>query len=58
MIYLFSLRYQRGSRSLAGNLSLAQPAAGGDMATGNDDNEEEEDEEYDIPDEMEDVIGE
>ncbi len=48
---LFVFRYQRGSRSLADNLVLTQ--------TGKDANvtDEEQGEEYDIPEEIEEVIG-
>ena len=52
-------RYQRGSRSLADNLQLSKDAllqkatAGPSVSTS-----EEDDEEYDIPDEIEEVIGE
>ena len=45
------IRYQRGSRSLADNLSQAQPREGAAVQQSTDD------EEYDIPDELEDVIG-
>jgi len=52
-------RYQRGSRSLADNLQLSKDAllqkatAGPSVSTS-----EEDDEDYDIPDEIEEVIGE
>ena len=44
-------RYQRGSRSLADNLALSQPKENAAWQQADDE------EEYDIPDEIEDVIG-
>ena len=44
-------RYQRGSRSLADNLALSQPKENTAWQQADDE------EEYDIPDEIEDVIG-
>ena len=52
-MWLF-FRYQRGSRSLVDNLSTKRTASGGIQQTGSLQDEEEE---YDIPDEIEDVIG-
>lgn len=49
-------RYQRGSRSLAANLSLSQSSAGAAAVTA--EVQAEEQEEYDIPEEVETVIGE
>lgn len=61
-VFLVNVRYQRGSRSLADNLQLSKEAVAQRMAmsnagvvAGSADNDD--DEEYDIPDEIEDVIG-
>ncbi|KAF3700092.1 Tubulin-specific chaperone D Beta-tubulin cofactor D Tubulin-folding cofactor D [Channa argus] len=48
---LATWRYQRGSRSLAANLSMTQPTAVTDAVT-----PEEQEEDYDIPEEVENVI--
>ena len=53
----FSLfRYQRGNRSLADNLDT-QPRPKVPSLSGGLTLTEDEDEEYDVPEEMEDVIG-
>lgn len=49
-------RYQRGSRSLAANLAMSQSSAGAAAVTA--EVQAEEQEEYDIPEEVEMVIGE
>lgn len=49
---VLSIRYQRGSRSLAENLSSTPVSKETAVAMDTDD-----DEEYDIPDEIEDIIG-
>lgn len=49
-------RYQRGSRSLAANLSMSQSSAGAAVVAA--EVQAEEQEEYDIPEEVETVIGE
>lgn len=48
-------RYQRGSRSLAANLSTSQSNA---LAVSLEVEVQEEEEDYDIPEELESVIGE
>lgn len=48
-------RYQRGSRSLAANLSMSQPITATTAVT--PETEAQEQEEYDIPEEVETVIG-
>lgn len=50
-------RYQRGSRSLAANLSMSQSASTTD-AVSPDVEAQEQEEDYDIPEEVETVIGE
>lgn len=55
LICLF-FRYQRGSRSLAANLSMSQSATATDAVTPDMDTQEQE-EDYDIPEEVETVIG-
>lgn len=52
-----SCRYQRGSRSLAANLSKSQSSVT-DAVTTHMDTEGQEEEDYDIPEEVESVIGE
>lgn len=49
-------RYQRGSRSLAANLSMSQSATATTAVTPDMETHNEE-EDYDIPEEMETVIG-
>lgn len=49
-------RYQRGSRSLAANVSMSQPLTATDAATPEVETQEQE-EDYDIPEELETVIG-
>lgn len=49
-------RYQRGSRSLAANLSMSQPTTATDAVTPEVETQEQE-EDYDIPEEVETVIG-
>lgn len=49
-------RYQRGSRSLAANLSMSQPITATDAATPEAETQDQE-EDYDIPEELETVIG-
>lgn len=49
-------RYQRGSRSLAANLSMSQSGTATDAVTPDMDTQEQE-EDYDIPEEVETVIG-
>lgn len=49
-------RYQRGNRSLAANLSMSQPNTATDAVTPEVDTQEQE-EDYDIPEEVETVIG-
>ena len=55
-------RYQRGSRSLADNLQLSKEAVQQRQAVSStgpqQPGEDDEDEEYDIPDDIENVIGE
>ena len=54
----FVIRYSRGSRSLADNLRKAPASAvQSSMSSNQTTMEVDEDEEYDIPDEIEDVIG-
>ena len=54
----FVIRYSRGSRSLADNLRKAPASAvQSSMSSNQTAMEVDEDEEYDIPDEIEDVIG-
>lgn len=48
-------RYQRGSRSLVANLSMSLQSSSGAAQTPQDSDEQEED--YDIPEELEAVIG-
>lgn len=50
----FIFRYQRGSRSLADNLATSFDKSNSQQQTYNS---PAEDEDYDIPDEIEDVIG-
>uniref|UniRef100_A0A7N6A4E8 Tubulin-specific chaperone D n=1 Tax=Anabas testudineus TaxID=64144 RepID=A0A7N6A4E8_ANATE len=52
---LASWRYQRGSRSLAANLSMSQPTTATDAVTPEAETQEQE-EDYDIPEEVETVI--
>ncbi len=52
-----SWRYQRGSRSLAENLQLDGSGGKEQVEQSSDVRMEEEDEEYDIPEEIEDIIG-
>ncbi len=56
---MFSSRYQRGSRSLADNLTTPsnQQSASSVGKMGSTADDDDDDEEYDIPDEIEDVIG-
>ena len=55
--FSFLIRYQRGSRSLAENLK-AQDVAPIAVATGGSQiAKEDDDDDYDIPEEIEDVIG-
>uniref|UniRef100_A0A4W6FZD4 Tubulin-specific chaperone D n=1 Tax=Lates calcarifer TaxID=8187 RepID=A0A4W6FZD4_LATCA len=54
---LAAWRYQRGSRSLAANLSMSQSASTTD-AVSPDVEAQEQEEDYDIPEEVETVIGE
>lgn len=49
-------RYQRGNRSLAANLSVSNAAAAAAAVT-TDTDKQEQDEDYDIPEEVETVIG-
>lgn len=49
-------RYQRGSRSLAANLSMSQSATVADALSPEVETQEQE-EDYDIPEEVETVIG-
>lgn len=50
-------RYQRGSRSLAANLAMSQSAAVSAAVTTEGETQEQEEEDYDIPEEVETVIG-